>query len=130
MLRELTVIGDAVVRVIPLAGEFAEDSWGIRRAWLTTDDRVAVEFISSGFNSDDEMHGHSVQFVDLATGAVSGAPSSMTTKEPVGAQRLSPDGSRRIGVKFDRSASGKLSRLGIVVTTVDPAGGGAERAAP
>ena len=54
----------------------------------------------------------------------------MTTKEPVGAQRLSPDGSRRIGVKFDRSASGKLSRLGIVVTTVDPAGGGAERAAP
>ena len=130
VLRELTVIGDADVRVIPLTGEFAEDSWGIRRAWLTTDDRVAVEFISSGFNSDDEMHGHSVQFVDLATGAVSGAPSSMTTKEPVGAQRLSPDGSRRIGVKIDRSASGKLSRLGIVVTTVDPAGGGAERVAP
>ena len=129
-LRELTVIGDADVRVIPLAGEFAEGSWGIRRAWLTTDDRVAVEFTSSSFNSDDELHGYSVRFIDLATGAVSGAPSSMTTKGHAGAQRLSPDGSRRVGVKFDRSASGKLSRLGIVVTTVDPAGGGAERAAP
>ncbi|NBQ14593.1 MAG: hypothetical protein EBU31_08305, partial [Proteobacteria bacterium] len=128
-LRELTVIGDADVRVIPLAGEFAEDSWGIRRAWLTTDDRVAVEFTSSSFN-EYGMQGNPVQFVELATGAVSGAPSSVTSGEPAGAQRLSPDGSRRIGVKFDRSASGKLSRLGIVVTTVDPAGGGAERAPP
>jgi hypothetical protein len=130
VLRELTVISDADVRVIPLAGEFAEDSWGIRRAWLTADDRVAVEFISSGFNSDDEKQRHSVHFVDLPTGAVSGAPSSVTSTEPARPQRLSPDGSRRVGVKFDRSASGKLSRIGIVVTTVDPAGGGAERAAP
>jgi hypothetical protein len=130
-LRELTVIGDADVRVIPLAGEFAEGSRGLRRAWLTTDDRVAVEFTSSSFNPDDELHGHSVRFIDLATGAVNGAPSSMTSKEPTGARRLLPDGSRRVGVKVDLSASGKLSRLGIVVTTVDPAGGGgAERAPP
>ena len=112
-LRELTVINDTDVRVIPLAGELVEGSRGMRRAWIAADGRLGVEFISI----DPELQSRPQRFIDLTSGAVSGAPLSAAAVDygASDARMVSPDGSRRVTVTA-RSDAGKLSRITVVVT--------------
>ncbi|NBQ13491.1 MAG: hypothetical protein EBU31_02495 [Proteobacteria bacterium] len=116
-LRELTVMGDSGVRVIPLAGELFEQSWGFRRAWITGDGRLGVEFNALSINA---QAGRPERFIDLATGAVTSEPSVAAANQPTvpGVEWLSPDGARLARITTELSDSGTVTRIGVEVTPV------------
>jgi hypothetical protein len=120
-LRELTVIGDSGVRVIPLAGELVEGNWGMRRAWITTDGRLGVEFLFYP-NVNSEMQSGPERFIDLTSGAVSDPPSSNIAAKPGTSStgKPSPDGSRHVRIEVDCSAPDTVARIGVVVTPAPP----------
>ena len=122
-LRELTVIGDAGVRVIPLAGELVEGNSGIRRAWITTDGRLGVEFMAYQ-HANPELQRGPQRFIDLTSGAVSDPPLSTPAAYPATSRTNapSPDGSRHVRIEVDWSAPDTVSRIGVVVTPAPGAG--------
>ena len=122
-LRELTVIGDSGVQVIPLAGEWVEGSWGLHRAWITTDGRLGVEFMAYP-NKNPYLQGGPERFIDLTSGAVSDPPLSTTAAYPATSRTNgpSPDGSRHVRIEVDWSAPDTVSRIGVVVTPAPGAG--------
>ncbi len=122
-LRELTVIGDSGVQVIPLAGEWVEASWGLHRAWITTDGRLGVEFTAYP-NTNPKLRRGPQRFIDLTSGAVSDPPLSTTAAYPATSRTNgpSPDGSRHVRIEIDWSAPDTVSRIGVVVTPGPGAG--------
>jgi hypothetical protein len=120
-LRELTVIGDSGVQVIPLAGEWVAASWGLHRAWITTDGRLGVEFMAYP-NGNPYLQGGPERFIDLTSGAVSDPPLSTTAAYPATSRTNgpSPDGSRHVRIEVDWSAPDTVSRIGVVVTPAPP----------
>ena len=105
------------MRVIPLAGELVEGNSGIRRAWITTDGRLGVEFMAYQ-NANPELQRGPLRFIDLTSGAVSDPPLSTTAAYPATSRTNgpSPDGSRHVRIEVDWSAPDTVSRIGVVVT--------------
>jgi hypothetical protein len=122
-LRELTVIGDSGVRVIPLAGELVEGNSGIHRAWITTDGRLGVEFMAYQ-NANPYLQGGPERFIDLTSGAVSDPPLSTTAAYPATSRTNGPfpDGSRHVRIEVDWPAPDTVSRIAVVVTRAPGAG--------
>ena len=128
-LRNLCIIGNAGMRVVPVTGEVVQDAWGFRSAWITADGRLGVEF-SSMFIADGWGGGGPRRLIDLDTGLVS-TPSSATAGPegtadgPEGAfldpgaprtgGRISPDGTRTARLEIDWSTPERVSRIRVVV---------------
>ena len=129
VLRNLCIIGDAGMRVVPVTGEVVQDAWGFRSAWITADGRLGVEF-SSMFIADGLGSGVPRRLIDLDTGLVSNPSSSTAGPEGTAAGperafldpgaprtggRISPDGTRTARLEIDWSTPERVSRIRVVV---------------